>query len=244
MSRLNLADIQQEVDAAAWRLCSIEYKNLDTEMEFDCPAKHKVFTTLKKWRRNPVCPVCLEQKNIKELEDRVPKKEKGAIRVLALDDATSTTGWAVFDDNQLVGYGKVVMNNQDVIKRMSGMRQWLLSAIRNWKPDVVGIEDIQLQKGPNGNVSMFKTLAQLQGVLLVTLEEEKMEKVVVHSATWRSDCQFTTKTRTDQKREAQKLVYKWYHIEATQDEADAVCIGRYLANKYIKNNFLLSWGEE
>ena len=49
------------------------------------------------------------------------------------------------------------MNNQDVIKRMSGMRQWLLSAIRNWKPDVVGIEDIQLQKGPNGNVSMFKT---------------------------------------------------------------------------------------
>lgn len=71
-----------------------------------------------------------------------------------------------------------------------------------------------------------------------------MEKVVVHSATWRSDCQFTTKTRTDQKREAQKLVYKWYQADATQDEADAICIGRYLANKYIKNNFLLSWGEE
>ncbi len=136
------------------------------------------------------------------------------------------------------------MNNQDVIKRMSGMRQWLLSAIRNWKPDVVGIEDIQLQKGPNGNVSMFKTQAQLQGALLVTLEEEKIEKVVVHSATWRSNCQFTTKTRADQKREAQKLVYKWYQADATQDEADAICIGRYLANKYIKNNFLLSWGEE
>ena len=244
MSRLNLADIQHEVDAAAWHLCSREYKNLDTEMEFDCPVKHKVFTTLKKGRRNPICPVCLEQSNIKEIQDKVPKKEKGVIRVLALDDATSTTGWSVFDDNNLVSYGKVVMNSQDVIKRISGMRQWLLSAIRNWKPDVVGIEDIQLQKGPNGNVSMFKTQAQLQGALLVTLEEEKIEKVVVHSATWRSNCQFTTKTRADQKREAQKLVYKWYQADATQDEADAICIGRYLANKYIKNNFLLSWGEE
>ena len=39
MSRLNLADIQQEVDAAAWHLCSIEYKNLDTEMEFELPCK-------------------------------------------------------------------------------------------------------------------------------------------------------------------------------------------------------------
>ena len=84
---------------------------------------------------------------LKNYKIKYLKKKKGVIRVLALDDATSTTGWSVFDDNNLVSYGKVVMNNQDVIKRISGMRQWLLSAIRNWKPDVVGIEDIQLQKG-------------------------------------------------------------------------------------------------
>ena len=244
MPRLNLEDIQQEVKETSWKLCSVEYKNLDTEMEFDCPTKHKVFTTLKKWRRHRFCPVCVEQENTRDLQDKIPKKEKGVIRVLALDDSTSTTGWAIFDDSILVGYGKISMNSQDVIKRMSGMRQWMVSAIHNWKPDVVGIEDIQLQKGPNGNVSIFKVLAQLQGVLLVTLEEEKMEKVVVHSATWRSDCNFTTKTRADQKREAQKLVRQWYNEDVTQDEADAICIGRYLANKYVKNNFLLSWGEE
>lgn len=244
MARLNLEDIQQEVNATAWHLCSVDYVNLDTEMEFDCPEKHKVFTTLKKWRRKPFCPVCEENLEKKEIRDNIPRKEKGVIRVLALDDSTSTTGWCVFDDSVLVGFGKISMNNQDVIKRMSGMRQWMLSAIHNWKPDVVGVEDIQLQKGPNGNVSVFKVLAQLQGVLLVTLAEEKMDAVIVHTATWRSHCNFTTRTRADQKREAQKLVYGWYGEEVTQDEADAICMGRYLADKYIKNNFLLSWGEE
>ena len=100
------------------------------------------------------------------------EKKKGVIRVLALDDSTSTTGWCVFDDSVLVGFGKISMNNQDVIKRMSGMRQWMLSAIHNWKPDVVGVEDIQLQRRDRTVMSVFKVLAQLQGVLLVTLAEE------------------------------------------------------------------------
>lgn len=212
-------------------------------MEFECPMHHRAFMMQKKFRKAPVCPVCTEQANTIEIRDKIPKKEKGVIRVLALDDSTSTTGWAIFDDGKLIGYGKITMSQQDTIKRIAGMRQWLLSALTNWKPDVVGVEDIQQQTGTY-NVGMFKTLAHLQGVLLVTQEEEKVERVVIHSATWRSDCNFKSKTRTDQKREAQRKVHEWYDISATQDEADAICIGRYLANQYVKNNFLLSWGGE
>lgn len=241
MARLNLVDIQQEVESQSWTLLTEEYVNLDTEMEFQCPAKHRVYTSFKKWRNHLFCPVCLEQKNTIELRDKIPRKAKGVIRVLALDDSTSVTGWCVFDDGKLIGYGKLTMNQQDVIERIVGVRQWLISAIRNWSPDVVGIEDIQLQSGPKSNVAMFKTLAHLQGVLLATLKEEKVKEVVVHTATWRADCDFRSKTRTDQKREAQKKVLDWYGETTTQDEADAICIGRYIANTYIKNNFLLSW---
>lgn len=168
MPRLNLVDIQQEVEDKSWTLLTEEYVNLDTDMEFQCPAKHRVYTSLKKWRRHSFCPVCLEQKNSIELRDKIPRKAKGIIRTLALDDSTSITGWAIFDDGKLIGYGKLVMNQQNVVERIVGVRQWLISAIHNWDPDVVGIEDIQLQTGPKSNVAVFKTLAHLQGVLLAT----------------------------------------------------------------------------
>jgi len=60
-------------------------------MEFACPRGHKVFTTFKKFRANPTCPTCLEEEI--KINVSVPsKKAPGAMRVLALDNATETTG--------------------------------------------------------------------------------------------------------------------------------------------------------
>ena len=119
MSRLNLADIQQEVASANWKLKTTKYKNLDEIMEFECPKNHKVYISLKKWRRHAICPLCSEKETISELQNKVPKKNKDTIRILALDDSTTTTGWAIFDNGILVTYGKIIMGQKDVIERIA-----------------------------------------------------------------------------------------------------------------------------
>ena len=135
------------------------------------------------------------------------------------------------------------MNALNTIERIVGVRQWLISMITNWNPDIVSIEDIQLQQGRFENVKTFKVLAQLQGTLLSTLFEEKVESLVVPPATWRSTCGITARTRSDQKRQAQQKVLEWYDIKATQDEADAICIGYHTAIKHLKNNYMINWEE-
>ena len=46
--------------------------------------------------------------------------------------------------------------------------------------------------------------------------------------------------RENKKKVAQQKVANWYNINATQDEADAICLGKYA----IKHNKRETWGEE
>ena len=241
MSRLKIEDIRAEVEAKGWYLLSEEYKNLDTDLEFQCPQQHIVFMPFKKWRKHPECPTCNSSHIVKDLSKSIPRKKHDVKRVLALDDATSITGYSVFDGDALVTFGKIKMEGFDTIERIVGVKQWLVSMLENWSPDIVAIEDIQLQQGRFENVKTFKTLAQLQGTLLATLKENKIEYVIVPPASWRATCGVTARTRSDQKRQAQKLIKEWYDIDATQDEADAICIGYHTVIKHIEAHTMVSW---
>ena len=64
--------------------------------------------------------------------------------------------------------------------------------------------------------------------------ENKIEYSIVPSATWRSYCKITGKTRTDKKRSCQLKIKEWYKISVSEDEADAICIGRYGTNLVSK----------
>jgi hypothetical protein len=44
------------------------------------------------------------------------------MRVLALDQASRTSGWAVFDDNKLAAYGKFTADHADVGDRLHFIR--------------------------------------------------------------------------------------------------------------------------
>lgn len=245
MARLAYSVVQEEIEKVNWKLISKEYKNLNEELELRCPEDHRVFRSLKSFRGNQSCPVCEE--NDRVLRQNPRKKEKGITRVLALDDATQETGWCIFDGKELVSYGVFKLDNDNVIERIALIRQWLLNMLVEWSPDKVGIEDIQLQsfKGAGGQsnfaVTTFKVLAQLQGVLLEVLFTNDIEVMVIHSQTWKSYCGITARTRNDQKRAAQLKIKEWYDISVSQDEADAICLGRFLSEKYIHNNTLINW---
>lgn len=90
----------------------------------------------------------------------------------------------------------------------------------------------------------YNILARLQGVLLDVCFEKNIFCDLVYASEWRKYCGISdgdTK-RENKKRQAQDKVKLWYGQDCTQDEADAICIGKYFC-KYAKNK-KSSWGED
>ena len=84
MAKITLEQIKEELAADGWLLLSSEYKNLDTEMEFECFEGHRVFATWKKIRTKRECPIC-KQNSLSKMDGEIIPKPKGVKRTLALD---------------------------------------------------------------------------------------------------------------------------------------------------------------
>ena len=212
-----------------------------------CPKGHQVSDTYDNWRKHHICEECIKvQTGYVTRNQLPPRKEETRMRVLALDAATGITGYAIFDDRKLVDYGTYTASEfANATGRIHDVKKWLLQVIDTVKPDAIGIENIQYQK----NVKMFQTLANLQGVLLDTLYELGIEHKLAYSSTWRSFLGICGgEERDNAKQQAQTYVKLMYHIKATQDEADAICMGYYFAQQFkpkpqvIKQQ--VTWGEE
>ena len=111
--------------------------------------------------------------------------------------------------------------------------------IELWKPDFVGLEGIQYQQ--NMGVTTFETLARLQGILMETLYELNIQFSICHTNTWRAYCKVKGRTRIDKKRSMQMLAKEWFDITVTDDEADAIGIGKYVAEVLNKNVVTYNW---
>ena len=92
-------------------------------------------------------------------------------------------------------------------------------------------------------VKTFQTLANLQGVLIDTAFEASIDHDLVRPSEWRSYCGINDGDthRNAKKIAAQAKVKVWYDLNCSEDEADAICIGKYFCNK-IKTK--TSWGED
>jgi Holliday junction resolvasome RuvABC endonuclease subunit len=87
------------------------------------------------------------------------------MRVLALDQASRTSGWAVFNDGKLVTFGKFTADHSDVGDRLHFIRSKVNSLIDEYDIDEVVFEDIQLQGKDIQNVKVYRALAEVRGVL-------------------------------------------------------------------------------
>lgn len=253
MAKLKIEDVKADIESKGWKLLSTSYKNLDTELELECPEGHKVFKNYKSLRRNYECPICKKNpyKNCESIV--IPKKNANSFRILALDQATIITGWAIFDDKKLIKYGVFSVNEKfDKPNRISILREWLINMIDSTEPDLVILEDIQLQdfekkfpgqKGKNDfvGVTTFKVLAELLGTLENAIYSSQIPYKIVHSATWRAGVKVTGRSRSDKKKSAQMLVKKWYDVQVSEDEADAICIGKYGSMEFKKEVPMISW---
>ena len=244
MAAIKIENIRQSLAEQGWTLISDEYHNLNEELIYKCPEGHTVYGPWKKFRNKCECPECKKNSLIK-FDGTIIPKPKGVRRVLALDQATHVSGWSVFDDEKLVNFGvfKTTMNEE--MARCTEIKSWLISMINNWNPDFVGFEGIQFQNSSDGvrtmGVTVFETLAHLQGILMQTCYELDVKYDTCSTNTWRAHCGVKGRTRTDKKRSMQLLVKQWYDLSVSDDESDAIGIGKYYAEKGAKKLMVENW---
>ena len=157
--------------------------------------------------------------------------------IIAVDQASNVSGYAIYEDGNLVKHGKVKFEGSPT-ERINQVKVWLRGMVTELKQESdkveVVLEDIQMQK----DVVTFKTLAWVQGVLLDMLHEEGIKTQLAFSTEWKSTCGVKGRGRTEQKQNAQKYVQSQFGIKATQDECDAICLGYHIVKK---NDSVINW---
>lgn len=151
--------------------------------------------------------------------------------LLALDQATRVSGYAIFQDDRLHTYGKITTDDPDIGVRLNIIRNTIKDLIQEYEIDEVVMEDIQLQE----NVQTFKALAEVFGVVYELVTSLNLPIETILASVWKSGLGIKGKNRPEQKRNAQQWVLTNYNLKPTQDECDAICIGQHYINN--KNNF-------
>ena len=120
MAKISISSINEELAQTGWKCISTEYKNLDSELQFNCEEGHLVCAPWKKIRTKRECPVCKGNKHKSNNALQVEPKKKGEKRILALDQATHISGWSIYDGQKLIRYGTFETNQKDEIERKKG----------------------------------------------------------------------------------------------------------------------------
>ena len=149
--------------------------------------------------------------------------------LLALDQASITTGYAIFKDGKYSSHGKFSFDDHDIGIRLMKIRNKVLALIEENEITEIAFEDIQYQERVINNVQTFKVLAEVYGVIQEALTELGLKYTIVSASTWKSTLGIKGANRPEQKRNAQQYVINTYNIKPTQDECDAICIGTHMS---------------
>lgn len=241
MAKISIKEIKELANEKNWELLSDVYKNLDTPLTFKCSEGHQILLPYKKVRNRWLCPVC-NQNTFFQMDEKVLAKPKGARRIIALDQSTHITGYSIYDNKELIKYGIFEVDGEDEISRDHTLKNWLVSMIKIWNADGVGLEGIQYQT--KIGVTTFETLARLQGILMETCYELQIPYKICPTNTWRKETGVKGRARTDRKRSAQLIIKNLYDVTVTEDEADAILIGKYASDHFGIKPKIIQWEDE
>lgn len=146
------------------------------------------------------------------------------MKILAFDQATKVTGYAVIEDGQLMHHGVLSVNaSLDITTRMYGMTRMIFNLIREEDPDTVYFEGVESVR----NERTMLYLANLQGMCLYAAHEAGYAVNTIDVTAWRHTLGFAVGRgvkRADNKAEAVRFVFDAYGVECGDDEAEAICI--------------------
>ena len=147
---------------------------------------------------------------------------------LALDLSTKSSGWALFENQDLIKYGCITAGSANLFNRIDKMTKDLSDILDSYNIDNVIIEDV-IPDDVHNNQKIFKALTYLQGFILRELDHHSIDNIKFYvSSEWRKICGI--RTGKGIKRESLKpqdiaFVQSQFGIKVNDDVADAICIG-------------------
>lgn len=160
------------------------------------------------------------------------------MKYLALDQSLNLSGWAVYQDKELVTFGTFkIKSSHSIEKRLHQLLNELNSLSNQFGPfDYVFFEDIQYQN----NKETYKKLAFVQSVIYLWCYWQNINYSVLAPSHWRKiisekyNIKFG-KARAEQKKTCVNFIKQQMNLDSiSEDEADAVAIG--LAGIIEKDN--------
>ena len=154
------------------------------------------------------------------------------MKLCCLDQSTKVTGYSIWQNKKLLKHGVIDLSkNNNTEERVHAMYDSIRGLISKEKPDFIVIEDVQFQ----ANQRVFKTLSQLQGLVISIAYDEKCGYLIVEPSVWKSYVGVKSRKRQEQKEEVYKIVDKKYHIgNTTDDESDSIAIGMWAVNNLVE----------
>jgi len=146
---------------------------------------------------------------------------------LSLDQAMRTTGWAIFEDDELKKYGSFTIPSHHLIEqRLNEFMRELNNLYREYEFDELFFEDIQNQN----NNETYKKLAYVQATIIIWCYNNNIKFSVLSPSHWRSvlkeRCGISFgRKREEQKQKAIEFVQQFFARMVSSDEADAICLG-------------------
>lgn len=149
------------------------------------------------------------------------------MKTLALDMSSKSTGWAIFEEQQLIDYGCITCSSTDSLKRIKKITIEIEKVYKKYIPENIICEEVILDD-VHHNHNVFKVLIYLQAsvALMFHTYNKKLEFFV--SSEWRKICGIRTGrgiTRDTVKVADIKFVKDNYGLDVNDDIADAICIG-------------------
>ena len=147
--------------------------------------------------------------------------------ILALDMSTKASGFAVYQDKELIDYGCITAGSANLFSRIDKMIEELEKILQKYKFSRVYIEDTYPEDVHN-NIQVYKALVYLQGFVLHLLNKYKLEHTFLLPSEWRAKCGIHTGRgikRDTLKAKDIKFVQDQFGIKVDDDTADAICIG-------------------
>lgn len=145
--------------------------------------------------------------------------------LIALDESTTCTGYAVFDNDELIEHGLFALKSKDVLERVSYIMEEIEKLIKTYKPNNMVIEDVQITM----NAATAKSLLGLQFMIEVYAHRNNISCETYRTTKWRKILGLSNSRSLDRKAKKQETidyVKDKYGIDVLKDdESDAIAIG-------------------
>ena len=165
--------------------------------------------------------------------DNIPRSSKKIpgmnLKLIALDAATETTGYAAFNLSKLKTVDDIKVSGSDKWVRISKMVNKIEEIIDKYEANWIILEDIYLGKG---GVKTYCTLANLQGAIIYMLKEKGVKFELINPSVWKNKMG-TMDKRKASKEKAIEMVRMQTGETLSDDKAEAAVIGKYALNNLV-----------